>query len=273
MTKSILNATLDTITPFEFEKTVDAKKTVIWMKENWQQSIYWSAIYVSIIFTLQRIMKNRKPLDLKIPLVMWNSSLALFSIISSIRMVPILIKVIYEMGFTFSVCFIEPILYKIQPTIFWAWLFACSKIIEFGDTIFIILRKKKLIFLHWYHHMVTLVLTWYTAGQLVGVIHWFCVMNFAVHSFMYTYYTFSALGIKIPRVVAMFITSMQVLQMVVGSFVNIWAIWKKMKGDECDFPNNAIIISLLVYLNYLYLFTRLFYFSYIAKYNKHEKKL
>lgn len=34
-------------------------------------------------------------------------------------------------------------------TSLWGLLFAWSKILEFGDTAFIILRKQKLIFLHW----------------------------------------------------------------------------------------------------------------------------
>ena len=32
----------------------------------------------------------------------------------------------------------------------WTWLFIASKIPELGDTAFIVLRKQKLIFLHWY---------------------------------------------------------------------------------------------------------------------------
>ena len=31
----------------------------------------------------------------------------------------------------------------------WTWLFIASKIPELGDTAFIVLRKQKLIFLHW----------------------------------------------------------------------------------------------------------------------------
>lgn len=42
---------------------------------------------------------------------------------------------------------------------YWSFLFAVSKVIELGDTLFIVLRKKPLIFLHYYHHVAVLVYT------------------------------------------------------------------------------------------------------------------
>lgn len=43
---------------------------------------------------------------------------------------------------------------------FWATMFVLSKVPELGDTIFIVLRKQPLIFLHWYHHATVLVYSW-----------------------------------------------------------------------------------------------------------------
>ena len=64
---------------------------------------------------------------------------------------------------------------------------------ELGDTIFIVLRKQKLIFLHWYHHITVLIYCWYSFSQYTAPARWFVVMNFIVHSIMYTYYAFRAL--------------------------------------------------------------------------------
>ena len=55
------------------------------------------------------------------------------------------------------------------------------------------LRKQKLIFLHWYHHITVLIYCWYSFSQYTAPARWFVVMNFVVHSIMYTYYAFRAL--------------------------------------------------------------------------------
>ena len=49
----------------------------------------------------------------------------------------------------------------------------------------------------------------------------FVPQNFTVHSFMYTYYAFRSIGIKVPKPLAMSITVMQITQMFVGKLDNL----------------------------------------------------
>lgn len=43
----------------------------------------------------------------------------------------------------------------------WSEAFMWSKAVELGDTFFLILRKRPVIFLHWYHHVSVLLFTWH----------------------------------------------------------------------------------------------------------------
>lgn len=80
----------------------------------------------------------------------------------------------------------------------WGWLFALSKVFEFGDTVFIILRKTPLSFLHCYHHVTVCIYTWYALTSKPSALSpWFGGMNSTVHTFMYTYYAFRASGYKL----------------------------------------------------------------------------
>lgn len=148
---------------------------------------------------------------------------------------------------------------------FWSSLFALSKIVELGDTVFIVLRKQPLIFLHWYHHITVIYFTWYSYALLMGTSRWYIVMNYFVHSWMYSYYALKAMGFKPPRFIAMMVTTMQLVQMVVGFFVTGAAYYYIMNGEkECHATTLNIVSGLLMYFSYFVLFAMYFYKTYLA---------
>lgn len=53
--------------------------------EYWPHTITISVIYLVLVYSIQWIMRNRKPLDLKRQLALWNGTLALFSIFGFFR--------------------------------------------------------------------------------------------------------------------------------------------------------------------------------------------
>ncbi len=71
----------------------------------------------------------------------------------------------------------------------------CVQAVEFGDTVFIVLRKRPVIILHWYHHTTVLVFCWHSYRELTSMARWFVAVNYAVHSCMYTYYAVRAAGV------------------------------------------------------------------------------
>nr|CAD7567629.1 unnamed protein product [Timema californicum] len=82
---------------------------------------------------------------------------------------------------------------------FWTWMFVLSKLPELGDTVFIVLRKQPLIFLHWYHHITVLLYSWFSYTEYTASARWFIVMNYFVHSVMYSYYALRSMGYSLPR--------------------------------------------------------------------------
>merc|ERR1712029_110216 len=131
-------------------------------------------------------------------------------------------------------------------------------------------------FLHWYHHITVLIYCWYSFSQYTAPARWFVVMNFVVHSIMYTYYAFKALRYRVPRYVAMIITSLQLLQMVIGCIVNYMAFTYKQNGMRCGVSDTNLKLSLLMYTSYFVLFARFFYNAYFknsqSKLNRSPKQ-
>jgi len=250
---------------FNFEQEFEHSVVRVWMENNWRGVCAWaSGIYLLLIFGGQLIMANRQPFQLRGPLTVWNIMLALFSITGAARTFPEFIYTFSTQGFHHSLC-VPSFIERDRVSGFWTWMFVLSKVPELGDTIFIVLRKQRLIFLHWYHHVTVLIYCWYSFSEYTAPARWFVVMNFAVHSLMYTYYAFRALRFRIPQYVAMVITTLQLVQMVVGCLVNYIAYTLKRRGVECGVSDTNLQLSLLMYTSYFVLFARFFYNTYFKR--------
>lgn len=160
--------------------------------------------------SIQYIMKDRQPFGLETPLAAWNLFLAVFSFIGAMRTMPHLLNNIYQGGFHYSMCEPAPQAFGLGASGAWITLFVFSKIPELIDTAFITLRKKPLIFLHWYHHITVLLFCWHAYATRASSGLYFVAMNFSVHAVMYFYYF--AMAVKIwPRWLnPIFITFFQV---------------------------------------------------------------
>eukprot|EP00069_Balaena_mysticetus_P001546 bmy_15416T0 len=149
------------------------------------------------------------------------------------------------------------------PLILWSFCLAIfSKIIELGDMAFIILCKRPLIFVHWYHHSTVLVYTSFGYKNRVAAGGWFMTMNYGVHAIMYTYYTLKAAKVKPPRWFPMLITSLQILQMFMGATVGILTyIWRQEQG--CHTTKEHLFWSFILYTTYFLLFVQFFHQNYV----------
>ncbi|CAL8101771.1 unnamed protein product [Orchesella dallaii] len=251
-------------TAFEFEWKFDHIESQQWMEENWTSAFYYIGAYMAIIFLGQSWMKDRPRFELRVPLVIWNFSLAAFSILGTYRTLPEIFHILNRKnGFHHSVCF--PSYGHNQVWAFYAYAFVLSKVPELGDTIFIVLRKQPLIFLHWYHHITVLLYSWYSYSEYIAPARWYIVSNFLVHSFMYTYYGLKACRVRIYKPIAVMITSLQLVQMCIGVIVNVHAYQAKQSGLACDVSDRNINLCLIMYSSYFILFARFFYKAYLHK--------
>ena len=249
-----------------FNETIAAMK----MKETseyYYLGFYYALLYVALLFGSQKLMEKREKFQLRTALIAWNLVLAAFSITGSLRLWPEFIYVLQTKGLRHSYCSKD---YLFGVTGGWGALFVVSKLPELLDTFFIVARKQKLIFLHWYHHFTVLIYAVFSAKDFAGSGRWFCLMNFTVHAFMYSYYAFKALRFKIPKWVNIVLTTAQIVQMVIGVLINLSAYRIKSRGEYCEISDENLQGSFVIYATYLVLFSNFFFRTYLQ--NKSEKK-
>ncbi|KAM9281993.1 very long chain fatty acid elongase 3 [Cariama cristata] len=250
---------------YDFERSFNDRDAREWMQDNWHKSLFFAVAYVILVFGIQHFMKERRGYKLRVPLTLWSLSLALFSAIGANRIWKQMAFILSTKGFKQSVCSQSFYVHPISK--FWVYLFVLSKLVELGDTMFIVLRKKQLIFLHWYHHITTMIITWYGYKDMVAGGGWLAVLNFSVHAVMYSYYSVRAAGFRVSRFLALAITLSQVLQILVYIILNILIIFW-MEDKVCHTTWRIVFLSSMAYLSLLVLFCNFFFKTYLRSTQK-----
>uniref|UniRef100_A0A915MR34 Elongation of very long chain fatty acids protein n=1 Tax=Meloidogyne javanica TaxID=6303 RepID=A0A915MR34_MELJA len=154
-----------------FERVHDKVGWTSLFQRYWYHSITVSLLYYVFVRLLQRLMRDRQPFQLRVPLIVWNFVLAIFSFAGLVR---------------------------------------------FSE------------FLHYYHHAAVFVYTIHSGTEHTAPGQAFISMNFLAHSAMYSYYTAKSCGIKVPRIIAMAVTSIQTAQMFLGVAVSTLVLKLKL---------------------------------------------
>jgi elongation of very long chain fatty acids protein 6 len=212
-------------------------------------------LYLFGIYAGSKIMGSRKPFDLRLQLALWNGFLCVFSFIGMCRTVPYLFGFVLSQSYEQTICTAPKVSWGNGPTGFWVMLFIFSKIPELIDTVFIVLRKKPLLFLHWYHHVTVLLFCWNAFASCAGSGLYFVSMNYTVHALMYGYYCLQSLGLCPKSFPAVLITISQIAQMIVGTAICISAWYFTFSGSRsCHNDLSNLIAGAAMYGSYLYLF-------------------
>lgn len=119
-----------------------------------------------------------------------------------------------------------------------------------------------------------MVYTWHSAMGLTASGRWFIMMNYAVHSVMYSYFALTSMGFKIPRFLAALVTMFQTTQMLVGIYISVSVA--EVKISKPDFPCQQTAKNLglcfFIYFTFAFLFLRFFIQTYLLKTKSGKEK-
>jgi len=260
---------LNCIPTTSWEQHFRGSSYTLHVRQLWWLSYVVVALYLVSLWGGIEYMKSRKPFDLRGPLALWNLVLAVFSFIGMIRLVPWLLVTLKTFGWSYTLCRAAIPMYGNGPCGLWVLLFIYSKYAELLDTAFLVLRKKKVSFLHWYHHCSVLMYCWHASGWETPTGIYFVAMNYSVHAIMYFYY-FLAGVCKRPPKWAFFVTVLQLSQMAVGIVVTVSHLSIMISGNvhNCDGHTANLNAALGMYASYFALFAQFL----LARYGKKHSK-
>lgn len=207
---------------FQWERDVPT-----WLTDNYQWFVVPSLIYPVMIHYLQ----GRFRFDLRVPLFVWNGFLAFYSALSFLAIAPHHFQRLVRHGYTESVCLWKTEeSYLVQRYGWWIFLFVVSKIVEYGDTVFLVLRGRNVQFLHWYHHLATLAACYIQAMNGSTLFEWTAVTNLGIHTWMYGHYALSSF---VPHIRGnRWLTNLQIFQMIHGLFMSLYHAKRCKKNPD-----------------------------------------
>lgn len=243
--------------PFQWEKEFEGWHVVKFCRDWWWVSYAASSLYLIGLWMGTSSMKAKEAYNLKTTLAVWNLFLAVFSFIGMIRTAPQLYMMLYSYGFDYTVCRAALASYGSGATGFWVALFIFSKYAELLDTVLLVIRKRKVGFLHWYHHCSVLLYCWHAYVWEMPTGIYFVVMNYSVHAIMYFYYFLAAVCKRPPRW-ALLVTILQLLQMAIGICITVShvliLVYDRVPGCDGHIPN--LTAALGMYASYFILFAQ-----------------
>ncbi|EXC65267.1 Putative elongation of fatty acids protein [Morus notabilis] len=124
------------------------------------------------------------------------------------------------------------------PAFFWAYVFYLSKLVEFGDTLLIILgeaagkQRRRLSFLHVFHHCMAVFMCYNALRTAQSLFPAVMAVNASVHVVMYGYYALCAVGLR-PAWKRL-VTDCQIAQFKISFLGVVAVIYFHFSGEGCS---------------------------------------
>ncbi|KAG1714949.1 Elongation of very long chain fatty acids protein 4 [Nymphon striatum] len=219
-------------------------------------------LYLLIVIVGPKWMTHRKPVDLKVVLIVYNCIVMLLNLYIGLELFYCSVK----RGYSWSCQLVDTsdniFELRIASALWWYYI---SKLVEFFDTFFFISRKKnsQLSFLHIYHHSTMFVLwwigvKWVPGGSAVPG----ALLNSFVHVLMYLYYGLSAFGPRIQKYLwwKRYLTIIQLTQFTAALIAGVYAIIM-----DCKFPLWMQYALVLYMCSFIILFGNFYWKEYVNK--------
>jgi len=206
--------------------------------------------YVPSIALLHCAMRRRHAFDLTTPLLLWNASLSCLSFYGFSVLLPRL----WNVDFIHSITSLD---YANQHYGYIVFLFNLSKFPEMVDTVFLVLRKRPLTFLHVFHHLSVATYCSSTLLYPTPLGYWYALMNTFVHGVMYGYFALEKQLKRCTYFHPMALTILQIGQMYWGLALNVLYLFQPTTVFDRTTVYHAVY-GTLMYGSYLAMFCRFF---------------
>ncbi|CDH56149.1 fatty acid elongase [Lichtheimia corymbifera JMRC:FSU:9682] len=225
--------------------------------------------YFIVIFGGRYLMTNMQAYKFQYLFQFHNFLLTLASGALLALMIEQLFPIIYNHGLLYAVCAKDA---WTQPLELLYYLNYLVKYWELFDTVFLVVKKKKLEFLHYYHHSLTMVLCYTQLGGRTSVSWVPITLNLTVHVFMYYYYFRTAAGHKIWW--KRYLTTMQITQFIIDLFAVYfctytyfaYTYWPHLPNvGSCAGTETSALFGCALLSSYLFLFINFYRITYKNK--------
>nr|KAJ3403374.1 hypothetical protein HK105_004095 [Polyrhizophydium stewartii] len=144
---------------------------------------------------------------------------------------------------------------------FTLYMYYLSKFVELFDTVILVLKKKPVIFLHWYHHAIVILMVWSWLQFDVAFATQGMIANTLIHVFMYYYYYASSLGQNVWY--KKYITTGQIVQFTLSFVLSVPYVYFHFQKGCSGW--SAFVFSMVVNGSFLLLFIDFYRRTYKSK--------
>nr|BBF94986.1 elongation of very long chain fatty acids protein 6 [Orthetrum albistylum] len=267
MSGSFLNSTKETFSGiydyYLWTLSLADKRTQGWLLvDSPAPTLIYTAIYLFIVWIGPKLMKKRKAFELTWALVPYNLAMAGLNLYICLELFIASTRLRYSYICQPITQIMHPDEIRITHAVWWYYF---SKLLEFCDTFFFILRKKnnQLTFLHVYHHS-TMFSLWWIGIKWVpsGSTFLPAMVNSCIHVLMYTYYGLSTFGPKVTRYLwwKKYLTILQLIQFTTALILGVNGI-----KSGCDFPLWMQYALVIYMVSFIVLFGNFYAKAYVEK--------